>query len=271
MFLSIKVTSWQIISRSHSRLSSTLILNSYEAILKRLNATDNAQALRKCNIPCSVQLVARKNHSQPCEGGCLTRKPIARLAIVFQHTAARRRLLKLTSTLAKRRGFNTQPRGGGCRCPGYPEDSSNRVSTHSRVEAAAPLPQTRQSKRRSFNTQPREGGCIRHNILRFHKVCFNTQPPEGGCGDQFLPILIARLFQHTATRRWLPSMRLVFSIPCRFQHTATRRWLPHTPAEQPKSVQVSTHSHPKVAALIAAGYNNCLPVSTHSHPKVAAY
>ena len=89
---SIKISSWQIISRSHSRLSSTLILNSYEAILKRLNATDNAQALRKCNIPCSVQLVARKHGSQNAQRRMHLGIAIRKGENSFQQTAAWRRL-----------------------------------------------------------------------------------------------------------------------------------------------------------------------------------
>ena len=110
---SIKIPSWQIISRSHSKLNSTLTLNSYEAILRRLNATDNAR-LRKCNIPRSVQLVARKHGSQNAQRrmhlGIATRKgensfqhTVARrrlrllllslVCVLFQHTAARRRLV----------------------------------------------------------------------------------------------------------------------------------------------------------------------------------
>ena len=55
---------------------------------------------------------------------------------------------------------------------------------------------------------------------------FNTQPPEGGCGDHEIKNKLKKLFQHTATRRWL----LNFINP----KTNPRR--------------VSTHSHPKVAA-----------------------
>ena len=137
MSLSIKISSWQIISRSHSRLSSTLTLNSSKTILKRLNATDNAQALRKCNIPRSVQLVARKHSSQNAQRrlhlGIATRKSensfqhtaarrrlrlllLSLVCVLFQHTAARRRLLQYCylSSLCHS-CFNTQPREGGCR------------------------------------------------------------------------------------------------------------------------------------------------------------
>ena len=35
---------------------------------------------------------------------------------------------------------------------------------------------------------------------------------------------------------------------CLFQHTATRRWLPDEIRSHCEKIKVSTHSHPKVAA-----------------------
>ena len=158
MSLSIKISSWQIISRSHSRLSSTLTLNSSKTILKRLNATDNAR-LRKCNIPRSVQLVARKHDSQNVQRrihlGIATRKgensfqhTVARrrlrllllslVCVLFQHTTARRRLLQYCylSSLCHS-CFNTQPRRGGCYNIVTYHLCAIAVSTHSRAKAAA--------------------------------------------------------------------------------------------------------------------------------------
>ena len=55
-----------------------------------------------------------------------------------------------------------------------------------------------------------------------------------------------------------------------FQHTATRRWLPGNSVSGVDENGVSTHSHPKVAAFVAEDEEAEVPVSTHSHPKVAA-
>ena len=57
------------------------------------------------------------------------------------------------------------------------------------------------------------------------------------------------MFQHTATRRWLrvfprESDRFIW-----FQHTATRRWLHYDKVKAYLKNKVSTHSHPKVAAI----------------------
>ena len=100
---------------------------------------------------------------------------------------------------------------------------------------------------------------------------FNTQPPEGGCAELRNGLWLGIEFQHTATRRWLRFMRSFLMTATLFQHTATRRWLrfklpdknfcgysfntqppeggcPARAALDPFNFQVSTHSHPKVAA-----------------------
>ena len=55
-----------------------------------------------------------------------------------------------------------------------------------------------------------------------------------------------------------------------FQHTATRRWLLPDESDKLLSMVVSTHSHPKVAAIRLHHLKPYPLVSTHSHPKVAA-
>ena len=55
-----------------------------------------------------------------------------------------------------------------------------------------------------------------------------------------------------------------------FQHTATRRWLRLKKAIYIRHIDVSTHSHPKVAASVGKRNADHHYVSTHSHPKVAA-
>ena len=56
---------------------------------------------------------------------------------VFQHTAAQRRLLYNTVDGKLYICFNTQPRRGGCIMHPVEYTTANRVSTHSRAEAAA--------------------------------------------------------------------------------------------------------------------------------------
>ena len=64
--------------------------------------------------------------------------------------------------------------------------------------------------------------------------------------------------------------KLPFEIDL-FQHTATRRWLHLPVVKLDADLVVSTHSHPKVAALHLILKGKFSKVSTHSHPKVAAY
>ena len=66
---------------------------------------------------------------------------------------------------------------------------------------------------------------------------------------------------------------MVFSVYSRFrafQHTATRRWLLGGYLLINQTGNVSTHSHPKVAAPPDPEQLYRQLVSTHSHPKVAA-
>ena len=174
---SIKISSWQIISRSHSKLNSTLTLNSYEAILRRLNATDNAR-LRKCNIPRSVQLVARKHGSQNAQRRMHLGIVIRKDENSFQQTAARRRLPpKLTYQPSPAHRFNTQPPEGGCAL---------------RLGFVWPI--------LCFNTQPHGGGCEYKAVLdETPKVSTHSRAEAAAARDRLI------LFQHTAARRRLQS------------------------------------------------------------------
>ena len=123
---------------------------------------------------------------------------------MFQHTAARRRLVGIIAKIAQNQAcFNTQPPEGGwgttkggssvriVSTHSRPKAAGKRVetlnsevivSTHSRPKAAGsriaavslPIP--------GFNTQPPEGGWLMYEIMGFgiYKPGFNTQPPEGG-------------------------------------------------------------------------------------------
>ena len=102
-----------------------------------------------------------------------------------------------------------------------------RVSTHSHPKVAATSRAAIDYwSRVSTHSHPKVAACrIVGNGARLRS--FNTQPPEGGCAHLGEIVYFVTKFQHTATRRWLreyPEMPLPFR-------------------------PVSTHSHPKVAAL----------------------
>ena len=138
-------------------------------------------------------------HSRPKAAGSVF--PVTSPAVMFQHTAARRRLVDRRNngdtkkwfqhTAARRRlqprqrirqlghSFNTQPPEGGCPISFqlYMRDT---VSTHSRPKAAATKERLKKRMFTSFNTQPPEGGCLNRFAPLVPENSFNTQPPEGG-------------------------------------------------------------------------------------------
>ena len=121
-----------------------------------------------------------------------------------------------------------------------------------------------------FNTQPPEGGCegtywrinAWYNVSTHShpKVAAQTKPGED-------------LYEDVSTHSH-PKVAALLNRPhaggIAFQHTATRRWLPSFTSSRYFSANVSTHSHPKVAAFFHQCRSVTANVSTHSHPKVAA-
>ena len=145
---------------------------------------------------------------------------------MFQHTAARRRLLVFNTPIATKHRFQYTAARRRLRHKTAPVADTGKVSTHSRPKAAAPAAMRFLRLALSFNTQPPEGGCLW----------------LGGCGER------RELFQHTAARRRLraqPSSSILASVVSThsrpkaaanlrcsvniikqtFQHTAARRRL----------------------------------------------
>ena len=145
--------------------------------------------------------------------------------LLFQHTAARRRLPSIISSSV----------------------ISFDVSTHSRPKAAASTPfialvslmfqhtaarrrllrsdQLKGQRTNGFNTQPPEGGCSKYWEIARMLCSFNTQPPEGGCFDENYNCYLPPVFQHTAARRRLRVRKDGGYSYLMFQHTAARRRL----------------------------------------------
>ena len=167
--------------------------------------------------------------------------------------------------------FNTQPPEGGC-CSCGGNACVSRCFNTQPPEGGCMTRLLRLTLTSCFNTQPPEGGCAISHRFFFGFCCFNTQPPEGGCKGHVAfygkngivsthshPKVAAkalsvsdgkaRVFQHTATRRWLQSLTLTLFSVEGFQHTATRRWLLNSFFVISPQIAVSTHSHPKVAAI----------------------
>ena len=77
-------------------------------------------------------------NTQPPEGGCVKRLTGRNKELMFQHTAARRRLrITLLDLPDSPRSFNTQPPEGSCVVNINTGEVYCGVSTHSRPKAAA--------------------------------------------------------------------------------------------------------------------------------------
>ena len=129
---------------------------------------------------------------------------LQRFLLVFQHTAARRRLHAMGIPLHY--GINM-----------FQHTAARRrlLISEGEIEGLAD----------GFNTQPPEGGCLVKKNPSSAKVCFNTQPPEGGCLLTGNAIAQDGKFQHTAARRRLLMMPQLQRFLLVFQHTAARRRL----------------------------------------------
>ena len=201
-------------------------------------------------------------NTQPPEGDCHVRffKPVG---IGFQHTAARRRLIK-----------------SGV------DGTMSQVSTHSRPKATACLVACLVACMISFNTQPPEGDWYLHHLFSGFDLfqhtaarrrlrmtpfriwllyCFNTQPPEGDCLQPSNPASIKYGF-NTQPPEGDCGVEALEGEVTWFQHTAARRRL-DVAAENYGRFAVSTHSRPKATDQSTAIGSGAITVSTHSRPK----
>ena len=166
-------------------------------------------------------------NTQPPEGGWGKSQEQLQIMDLFQHTAARRRLVGRTRmrmpmplfqhTAARRRLVKNQL-----------IIDCLQVSTHSRPKAAGRIDISERALDLGVSTHSRPKAAGRSAFQKSAFLpCFNTQPPEGGWGMIYLPLFGLQLFQHTAARRRLGVY----------------------PAENEEFTRVSTHSRPKAAGL----------------------
>ena len=101
----------------------------------------------------------------------------------FQHTAARRRLPYSRGNVDRFVLVSTHSRPKAAATRLKQSAASSNVSTHSRPKAAAIEDSFTIIDADGFNTQPPEGGCLQWYVAEQHEEedGFNTQPPEGGC------------------------------------------------------------------------------------------
>ena len=142
-------------------------------------------------------------NTQPPEGGCLDEAKLSWNLYWFQHTATRRWLLVYL----------------------YLMYFTHTVSTHSHPKVAAfsfALGFTWWLV--STHSHPKVAAKSYCRILDGDKVSTHSHPKVAACLVYLLHHY--KLFQHTATRRWLLKATATLLNTSTFQHTATRRWLP---------------------------------------------
>ena len=119
-------------------------------------------------------------NTQPPEGGWGPKPPAPPSRLMFQHTAARRRLVAFGIQLVAIDFVSTHSRpkaAGGGRCR---QTRRARVSTHSRPKAAGIAVKVGHAVGHvSTHSRPKAAGRAGYEFERLCR-CFNTQPPEGG-------------------------------------------------------------------------------------------
>ena len=124
-------------------------------------------------------------NTQPPEGGWMIKFAMSIRRLMFQHTAARRRLVLSLGLLTSPFTVSTHSRPKAAGIGNRHDLAGSIVSTHSRPKAAGPPP--------TFCTR--------------HLLGFNTQPPEGGWLIEVFWLVSQNAFQHTAARRRLGRTR----------------------------------------------------------------
>ena len=172
---------------------------------------------------------------------------------MFQHTAARRRLVSLAprSVISMPVSTHSRPKAAGIK--------RNRLQLrYSRFNTQPPeggwkKPPNFPTSAHCFNTQPPEGGWKFFSLTLSLLLRFNTQPPEGGWSVFFARAVISAIVS-THSR---PKAAGLAAVGIRralflFQHTAARRRLAkHLPSIS-LLMAVSTHSRPKAAGTFTS-------------------
>ena len=121
----------------------------------------------------------------------------------------------------------------------------------------------------STHSHPKVAATI-NQVIKQEILCFNTQPPEGGCLTVAQFSATGLKFQHTATRRWLPSGHKN-AIP---NHSSFNTQPPEggcISRWRSKLLLSSFNTQPPEGGCKISMVNGSVKtVSTHSHPKVAA-
>ena len=127
---------------------------------------------------------------------------ITSTSIPFQHTAARRRLVVYGRCVVFGTCFNTQPPEGGWSSALRFEFISCCFNTQPPEGGWVDEFLIQQHNQVSTHSRPKAAGLSRQRIGQLYN-CFNTQPPEGGWVFRLIFAAVRQWFQHTAARRRL--------------------------------------------------------------------
>ena len=193
--------------------------------------------------------------------------------MLFQHTAARRRLDHFADGGIVKMLVSThsRPKAAGKTIKDY--NAITEVSTHSRPKAAGPafsalasassLFQHTAARRRlagdvhqatlqaGFNTQPPEGGWTMYAKPKLLLIGFNTQPPEGGWRQQGNRKRVIACFNTQPPEGGWPIPTQCRQASLSFNTQPPEGgWRLRLPCYL--GIRVSTHSRPKAAGLASA-------------------
>ena len=134
------------------------------------------------------------------------------LLLLFQHTAARRRLVLVRNLAAVVFDVSTHSRPKAAGRFSHVCIANMVVSTHSRPKAAGRTSKSPPIRAEvSTHSRPKAAGRQAYGINADNRR-FNTQPPEGGWQDAWQNRQPDCAFQHTAARRRLVQLKTKSSL-----------------------------------------------------------
>ena len=131
------------------------------------------------------------------------------MLVMFQHTAARRRLLFVCDAFTLSLLVSTHSRAEAAAIILTLNKQTTGVSTHSRAEAAAGCDLHNYLFNEVSTHSRAEAAACNETMQVLSKKRFNTQPRGGGCIKKSHFLILILLFQHTAARRRLLSVAYI--------------------------------------------------------------
>ena len=186
---------------------------------------------------------------------------------MFQHTAARRRLVFRRHGRVQAAGFNTQPPEGGCHIAQTPMQP-DAVSTHSHPKAAAPIRFASSGATPFQHTATRRRlGSASNNLETKFKVSTHSRLKAAGFDGQITECLTC-----VSTHSRLKAAGLTVALTLFLDGVSTHSRLKAAGcirADNANRRCVSTHSRLKAAGRTLDYVRRAVKVSTHSRLKAA--